>query len=73
VATFDLFKGKMLKKQQLFIFDCGSWAKTKTWINAHLRLVAHWLPQEIAAFLRNTRIKMSSKGSARTRTAARRF
>ncbi|HBB67914.1 MAG: hypothetical protein A2X28_04045 [Elusimicrobia bacterium GWA2_56_46] len=27
-------------------------AKTKAWINAHIRLVAHWLPQEITAFLR---------------------
>ena len=27
-------------------------ANTKTWINARLRLVAHWLPQEITAFLR---------------------
>jgi hypothetical protein len=28
-------------------------AKTKTWINARLRFAAHWLPQEITAFLRH--------------------
>lgn len=28
-------------------------ARTKTWTNTHLRLVAHWLPQEITAFLRH--------------------
>lgn len=36
---------------QLDWFYEGS-VRTKTWINAHLRLVAHWLPQEITAFLR---------------------
>ena len=33
-------------------FHEGS-AKTINWINAHLRLVAYWLPQEITAFLRH--------------------
>ena len=37
---------------QLDWFYEGS-VKTKTRINAHLRLVAYWLPQEITAFLRH--------------------
>ena len=36
---------------QLDWFYEGS-ARSKAWINTHLRLVAHWLPQEITAFLR---------------------
>jgi hypothetical protein len=35
-----------------WFYEDGS--KAKAWLNKRLRLVAHWLPQEISAFLKNT-------------------